>query len=502
MSDRSNLVASPSEWHTRNLCAALYTDRKLRRRVYELLFHRRPQALLPAPFVDTAAVAAHCLHALGRERRWAAVIAALAVALPLTSTNWRGSEPSSLDGLFSPIALLASGVYLLLVGALVWKRHGDRYGQHIQRLRAGHMDLPDPTYGSAQEKQEVERIGELQRSANVVVYSGPQPFVDGGLSLRSWSFALELQPKAQGTPDLTEARRLDSAQPHASSATRLYCRAEFHERVAEAIMALDLPGTEVEDLNFVPGRKVGEVSGLLSDDGGLSGPKLSVADLEEDPFGFTGVVRRFLCVRVPLWGGQYVVTEHFRVSSVGRSIYVECHCSVLPPLSEVHTWLARAPQHPSLEETIRNAGRSIFFASVDGLWIPLQTLAEEALWWSRRESHFETRRRIAGSRDYDFGSRVSLRMLGTSIALNDMFELSDIEATVKLLENRLLDAVRKCLEECGFETTEFTGRGATVLNNGVMNNVLQIGNDNVGVSMAAPAGGGPQSVKPGKVKGG
>lgn len=371
----------------------------------------------------------------------------------------------------APVAMRASVVVatimlVTMVAAAVRQRQ-------IDRLRPG---AEEPSWSG--NRRLVALHTDSQRP--VTVYSGFRPFVGSGLELVTWSLALPLLHRPADDDraadsavnpadllDLGDPADPDGDNPGFSAVDLVRFVGLRIQRLArEEIAEIRLPGLTVQPHIFVAGTYAYDIPEQPRPDDFVS----VIADT-------TTPARHYLACQIPSWSGEIVTTVYVHVSLQGRTLYLEFTTRALPPtVPEFH-----------VVDTVGGTGpRAYLRTCLDALWtLPEMILrtphsaATVARWLKARRPGGE-RWRSLQRRRVDIGAKVSAREMGASVdtepsailRLNtdiNYFQYRDVVKHSKVIERRLISAVKAFLEEEGIDTEEYQQRTVTILNSGVIN---------------------------------
>ena len=313
------------DWEaTRYLSAATQLDIGYARAVVEKVMNERFRALAPTFGIDVPVVTMWAIKALRARAARDYVLAALLAALL-----------SSLLLAFLWVWMII-GVAVMIIAAWLavsWERwesfHNGVIGKML-RHRFNPGDAPTP-----RQEADCERLQEVARrkEGNLVVFSGHSAFIGSGKTVYhrrlvlDVSRAKEIKDGIRGDPEPFSSQDLHTALAEAFD----------HERG----LARNLHNIKVYERLFVNGLHIQKNAQLLPDP--LSAPPSSVnkgllaaAALHPSP-----EARTYVCVEMPGWQGQLVVTLFVRAVNAGGSLYVEYTFRVLPPLKAEFLYIDR-----------------------------------------------------------------------------------------------------------------------------------------------------------------
>jgi hypothetical protein len=420
---------------TRYLCAAVQLNSKLAASVIDGILEQPFKPPPSSPDVDLAPVLRHAVAARFRQLLRDVLLAALlllAVAALLT-----------LQSAVFVLALVLAWVVLFAEQLMA------TYGVVARHLRPGVFDpaqAPEP--GDPRTRQ---RLLELQAAAqgNVTVYSGYVPFVGSGELIDAWSFVLDVQRAAEGR----------QCAP--------FTTAQIHDVVLSRLEQLPLPGLGVEDRLFVDGTDLRGDGRFLPVSLGpptTAVPPPFLRALIEHP---EDVVRPYICVRVPSWGGQLVLSTFVRFVVTPQHLFVELSHSLLPPVREQYQEVDRLLPQPTVRQTTRMALRAAAQTPWSLVRSPGAVLRALTGPVTRSRRFARQRREITQALRFDYGSSQSPREQAADTRFHRYFQKLDRDMHVKVVEKAVLEAMVAFLDDRGIDTSELRQRQTTILNNGV-----------------------------------
>jgi hypothetical protein len=173
-----------------------------------------------------------------------------------------------------------------------------------------------------------ERIDAVsaRRRGNLVIFQRKRAFVGSGGRLSREHVVI----------DVSRGRKVKNGKPQRP---RDFTHADVHSALVSAMRKLGFSDMKVEERLFVNGRHLKGNRTFLPR-GEAAPPAASVAPglLLEATQHPTPDARTYVCVEMPGWQGQLVVTLFVRAVHAGGSLYIEWEYHVLPPLRD---WFLR-----------------------------------------------------------------------------------------------------------------------------------------------------------------
>ncbi|MEU5880483.1 hypothetical protein [Spirillospora sp. NPDC047279] len=428
----------------------MQTDRRLAAATLEQVLDEPHKAVASSPGVDLATVLKYALAARDRQRIRDLVLA----LLPFWAVLGLLSDPAVMPIM---LALLAAGIFIATWAVLITETLVTYYRVIFPLLRREAFDPADaPEPRSPHDRARLAEIAASDRG-NVVVSASYRPFPGYGGELETWSVTLNMAKAEEGESVIP-------FQVH-----------ELYDHVGDAIGGLGLPGVSVEDRLVVNGRDL--LRGLdpqvrravLPDP--LGTPVLDIDDalmrrLRDDLIGHA---RPYLTVFVAGWNGELVVTIFLRLALLpGRDLlFVEASYLLLPPSRDRYRKVDGLLGHPTGRQLSNIACESFvrsFLAVPQGLAATLSLLRGPWNGWTKAR---RDRRAILFDRTFNYGTEFSVRERSNDNSYFRYFQKLDQELYVKTVERRIFDAITDFMERHNIDTSDFSQRQMTILNNGV-----------------------------------
>lgn len=282
------------------------------------------------------------------------------------------------------------------------------------------------------------------------------PFVGSGGIDFSVSFAVPL------------VRRPDTNDLEALTATAVY------QQLRTSIVGLGHPNTppdrrysllRIQDRLYVSGRLRPE-SPFLTPPPARPRPRVEPGIVNMVTAGERGEARHYLVVRVATWSGEVETSILFYVAIRGDMLYLECTGTTLPPIAARYHDVDSYERFTPLVAT-KSLGKSVLDLVLVAPAAPLRLVSIGGQHLQRRQLQNalkgEARRRLA----FDYGSRLSLRELGTGT--ESWFAATDAIEIQKVILRRAVAAVTAILDERGYDLAEFETRSNIIINNSTTN---------------------------------
>jgi hypothetical protein len=415
---------------TRYLSAATQVDLGYARKVVTRVISEPFRALAPTFGVDIPVVARWALKAVRtRARRDFLLAATLAMMLLLLAA-----------AIFDAWILLSLPVLLAAAWVTVswehWERIHNTVTQKMLRDRFDPGSAPSPTDAAVRGRlEEVEK----RREGNLVVFSGHSAFVGSGKTRRYQRILLDVSRGVEGEDDVpSEPDPFTSQEVHAAIVQAFGC---------ENGLARSLPHIKVYERLFVNGLHNQYNNRLLPDP--FKPPPTSVAPelLTAAAQHPTPEARAYVCVEMPGWHGQLVVTLFIRAVHTGESLYIDWTFRILPPLRDDFLYIDRffeMSQHRQVRRSLRAGLRETLPALIRS---PHEVLRI----WRRPKVELRKRSRqtraIARGYVFDYGARRSIREEACGTGRQHYFLARDETMYMLLAEQTLTRAIATFLKD-------------------------------------------------------
>ena len=423
---------------TRYLSAATQLDIGYAGAVVGKVMNERFRALAPTFGIDVPVVTMWAIKALraraARDYLLAALLAALLCSL-LLAFLW---------------AWMLIGVAVLIIAAWLavsWERwesfHNGVIGKML-RHRFDPGDAPPPRQQADRERlQEVAR----RKEGNLVVFSGHSAFIGSGKRVYHRRLVLdvsrgkEIKDGIRGDPEQFSSQDLHTALAEAFD----------HERG----LAKNLHNIKVYERLFVNGLHIQKNGQLLPDP--LNAPPSSVnqgllaaAALHPSP-----EARTYVCVEMPGWQGQLVVTLFVRAVNAGGSLYVEYTFRVLPPLKAEFLYIDRLYEMSLPRQLKYSLGGALLKTPRALLKSPYEAIRARRQPRVARRRQAQQRSLIERGYVFDYGARRSIREDACGRQRHHYFLARDETMYILLAQQTLIRAVESFLDEHGIDLGQF-----------------------------------------------
>ena len=407
------------------------------------------RALAPTFGVDVPVVVRWALKAL-RTRAVRDYILLAIFALVILSAVPR-FWPRGL--LLFPAALI---VAWLVVSWENWERWHNVVAKKMLRDRFDPDAAPDPRPGA-----ECERLAEVakRRDGNLVVFSGHSAFIGSGDKLDYQRILLDVsrgKEAEDGAP--LEPDQFTSQDLHTAIVRAFGCQAG---------LAKSLTNISVYERLFVNGLHIQNDPRLLPDP---LGPPPSSVDrdlLVDAALHPTSEARTYVCVEMPGWEGQLVVTMFIRAVHTGESLYIDWTFRVLPPLRDnflVIDKLHERSKYRQLRTELRFGARET---------LPALFLSPYNVYRTWRQPHKAVRQKNRQSRAirngyvFDYGANKSIREHACGKQRRHYFLARDEKMYVLLAQQTLTRAVEIFLEDHNVDLEWYKAQVKVIFDNSI-----------------------------------
>ena len=435
---------------TRYLSAATQIDIGYAERVVARVMNEPFRALAPTYGVDVAVVTMWALKALRtralRDNTLAAVFVLIIPVLVL-SFFW-------LQGLFLfPVMLIAAW---WTVSWEHWERIHNIVMQKMLRDRFDPGKAPSP-----HRERDRARLAEVakRRGGNLVVFSGHSAFIGSGVKLGYQRILLDVS-------------RGKEAEDGTSTDPDEFTSEDLHKAIVRAFdhetgLGRSLANIRVYERLFVNGLHIQEYEGLLPDL--LRPPPASVDEdvLVAATLHPTREARTYVCVEMPGWQGQLVVTLFIRAVHTGDSLYIDWTFQVLPPLKDEFLVIDRLYERSRYHQF----RISLWFGLRKTVPALLRSPYEALRIWRRPDivRRHRARQSHAIERGYvfDYGAQRSIREDACGTRRRHYFLARDETMYTLLAQQTLTRAVEVFLKEHNVDLGQFNEQVKIIFDNSI-----------------------------------
>jgi FHA domain len=425
----------PESWQaqtetTRFLSAATHLDRRYRAIVLDATVRETFRAVCPSYGVDLSVVARHAVVA---ERRAILRDAVLTVVL-LLAIGLAAAGAASFEAMVFLIAVALFAVTVTTAAKL------STLGRLLRR-GCKPADLPMPAGRVA---GVLHRLADVNRG-NVGVFTIFDPFVGSGFVVDAGSFTVSLIPQqAPSDPDKPDTKTtLRPTTPLRSG--------EVIDALNTSLRALRVPHLRVDTRLYVNGYDVALFRELLPDPRLRPRPIASKSLLREAIEQPASSARPYLCAEFTAWKGQLVVTTFIRVVTLPGVLYVESAAYVLPPLKSSYYKVDQMRIRSSGERISSTLGATARDFIPALLTSPYHLTAAVNRIWDAAQRERLHRRRVADRVLVDYGAVTSVREQASDDNYG-YFMSQDTDMFVKVVQQKVVDAIYDLLEQRGYET--------------------------------------------------
>jgi hypothetical protein len=375
---------------TRYLSAATLLDVAYAERVVRKIINEPIRALAPAYGVDVAVVAQWAVDSLLRRGRRDMQLLLTFILGGLTV--WWLAQSGLMLGSGAAAATIAAA--WIIVAREYWVRWYGIAVRHMLRDNFDPAGAPEPR--SQWVRDRINAVS-ARRRGNLVIFQGKRAFVGSGERLSREHVVI----------DVSRGRKVKNGK---QQKPRTFTNADVHSALVSSMKKLGFSDMKVEERLFVNGRHL-KGSRTFLPRGEAAAPAASVdsALLHEATQHPTPDARTYVCVEMPGWQGQLVVTLFARAVHAGGSLYIEWEYHVLPPLRDWYlrvdgnfgvAWPRRlwSTGMRSAREVIPSLLKAPFYLAADLVRIVV------AMRWQRRMTAA-----IAQGQGFDYGAASSIR---------------------------------------------------------------------------------------------
>jgi hypothetical protein len=413
---------------TRYLAAATQIDLKYAERVVQRVQNERFRALAPVFGADVVVVTKWALAALRRRGHLEVFLASLfALSIPLF---WLAHS------------LLSIAAIIFLSWLAVSWEHWDRIHNTITRKmlrdRFNLDEAPDPPGES--DRSRLTKVAE-RRDGNLVVFSGHSAFIGSGKPLFRRGLVLDVSRGEENE----DSKPQDPLEFTSRDLHQALIRAFGEEGLGD--VKSGLANVFVEERLFINGIHIQPDPLLLPKR--FEPPPTLVDDwlLQVATLHPTPNARTYVCVEMPGWQGQLVVTLYARAVHAGGCLYIEWAFRVLPPLHSEYLQVDKLYEQPGYLQ-LKNSLWAGLCGAIPALLIsPYQALRICHKSWAAHAKYVRQSSQIRRGYVFDYGARRSIREDACGQRRHHYFLARDEVMYVLLAQQTLLRAVENFLRE-------------------------------------------------------
>lgn len=420
---------------TRYLSAATQIDPEYAQEVVRNVISEPLRARAPAYGVDISAVARWAVDAImrraRRDRDLAITLLAVVALLPLT------------------VVWLPAGLIIACTGLLAaWIIVSLEYWTRVYRIVVGSMlrgrfdieGAPEPRHAWVQDRI---KMVSARRRGNLVVFHGEAAFVGSGQQLSKEHIVIDVS-------------RGKKAKNGKQQKPRKFTNADVHEAVMQTMKKLGFTDMRVEERLFVNGRHIkGNRAFLPEGEAAPPASSVSRALLEQAALHPTPDARVYVCVEMPAWQGQLVVTLFVRAVHTGGYLYIEWEYRVLPPLRREFRGIDRRYSRSRRQQLWKSCswGARKFFPAL--LRAPFLLISDVRRYRAEQKRLENQRYAIRHGRDFDYGAARSIRELASGFSREHHFLARDEIMYVLMSQETLVRGIRAFLRKHGVSVGGF-----------------------------------------------
>jgi len=449
---------------TRYLAAATQIDVEYARNVVDRVVNERLKALAPTFGVDVPVVTKWAMKALRvravRDYLLAASLFLQVLFLALLILWWGWS--------WIPILLLII-ISWLVVSWDYQERIHNTVIRRMLRDRFRTEDAPAPAH-----KEDIARLTEItqRKDGNLVVFSGHSAFVGTGDAVYRRRLLLDIRGRKE--KDDIPARQPDYFTSH-----------DLHTAIIEAFdrergLAQSFDNIRVYERLFVNGLHIQNDKQLLPDQ--LRSPPTSVDRelLRAAAINPSPEARTYVCVEMPGWQGQLVVTLFIRAVYAGSSLFVEWTFRVLPPISSKFLGIDKRyelPKHRQFRESLLFGLRELAPALLKS---PARAVRSRRRPRNMKRQHSKLLYAIRRGYVFDYGADRSIREDASGRQRQHYFLARDETMYILLAQQTLLRTVQNFLTDHGVDLGQFNDQVKVIFDQSISYNIGDI-KDSAGI---------------------
>ncbi len=453
---------------TRYLSAATQINIDYAKKVVDKVVNERLKALAPTFGVDVPVVVKWAIKALHtraiRDLSLTVILALQSLFIAICILWWQWAWTLILSSLATAWLVVSWEYHERIHNTVIGKMLRDRF-------RPEEAPLPH----SATDQEQLRTIAK-RRDGNLVVFSGHSAFVGSGDLMYSRRILLDVSGRKESDED-PETK----LEPFTSD--------DIHHAITMAFdrqygLGKSLDNIRAYERLFVNGLHVQNNQQLLPDP--LRPPPTSVdsALLHAAAVNPSPEARTYVCVEMPGWQGQLVVTLFIRSVYAGKSLFVEWTFRVLPPIRAEFLnidGLYEFSPYQQLKNSLAS-GMRVLIPALFGS--PAHALSH----WHRPRAAIRRQSRYSNAikRGYvfDYGAARSIREDASGSQRQHYFLARDETMYVLLAQQTLIRAVGDFLGEHGVDLGQFDDQVKVIFEQSINYNIGDI-KDSTGIVIGA-----------------
>jgi hypothetical protein len=462
---------------TRYLCARTITSLPFAEDVLSSVVNEKFRALAPSYGVNIAVVAKWALSSLRlrvqRDRRLGLVLILGLLAAIAAALVWRWASIIVVAAMFT--------VAWVIVAAELLRRL-DWITERMLRGRFDPAAAPEPILRS--DRDRLAAVSK-RRDGNLVVFRKHNAFVGSGAEISREHLVI----------DVSRGKKATAEGAKSSPKPSRFTNEDVHAAILSAMRKLGLPNLRVEERLFVNGRHVHTNPDLLPNQKEPPVSSVDCALLKQAAIHPTPDARVYVCVEMPSWQGQLVVTMFARAVHVGGSLYIEWRFNVLPPVSRLFQaidsrWLGSRgrTRRTVLKLALVRTPRALCQAPLR-IWATGQ---RERTWRRHAEEQADS---IDRGQLFDYGALPSIREEASGVARQHYFLRRDEIMFVLLAQEKLIRAISKFLDKMNIDAGQIASQIDVIIKETHKHYSLHVGgnvsNSSISVGDKAQAATGP-----------
>jgi len=417
---------------TRYLAAETQRSIPYARTIVNRVINERFRALAPSYGVDVTVVAKWALSSLQlrakRDKRLAAVLAASLLLFCILLILWPWASLAVL-----PVSVI--GAWTLVARESI--ERANRICANMLRGKFDSSAAPDPPH-----KRDADRLAMVskRRSGNLVVFRGNTAFIGSGTRISKEHVVIDVSRS-----------RISQSEPEKSKPKK-FTNEDVHAAIISAMKKIGLADARAEERLFVNGKHVHDNLAILPKAKEPPNSSVDYGVLKQAALHPTPDARVYVCVEMPSWQGQLVVTLFARAVHIGGSLYIEWRFHVLRPVwrsfQNVDYLWAESRRRIIMSCCIHSAIEAV--PALLGALPRIEINRREARTARKREAKQE--HAIDHGQIFDYGAARSIREDAGGVTPQHYFLGRDETMFVLLAQEKLIRAIANFLNKKNVDT--------------------------------------------------
>jgi hypothetical protein len=427
---------------TRYLAAETQYYIPFAQKVVDRVISQKYRALAPSYGVDVVVVAKWALSSLRvrakRDRYLALTLVAGLVFVAAFAASWPW-------GVIIALLLTMTVAWGIVVRESIARV--DCINTQMLRGQFDPASAPEPA-----DQQQSERLAMVSkhRSGNLVVFKGTDAFVGSGPAISTEHVVIDV---SRGKPSSSGKKNLKPAK---------FSNEDVHAAIMSGMKDIGLIDLHVAERLFVNGKHVHDNANILPKPKEPPASWVDYTVLKQASLHPTPDARVYVCVEMPSWQGQLVVTLFVRAVHIGGSLYIEWRFHVLRPVWRHLQDIDNIWQQPR-QSLVRARCRASTSETLPALLMAVPAiLHNHRVRANARKKQKRQEYAIDHGQVFDYGADRGIREEAAGLSSQHYFLSRDEVMFVLLAQERLTRILGKFLDKKNVATDQFDSQVSVI----------------------------------------